>query len=103
MLRPIANICQTMIKHNSQTTSYTKNPKLSMFVACLNSYLTKDIKWNNSMSIDFILKIRDDHWNGYGLEVDLHCSVELHDKLKEIPPGPETLTPDIEWLTPYQQ
>ena len=90
-------------KNNSQTTSYTKNPKLHMVVACLNIYLTKDINWNNSMSIDFILKIRDDHWNGYELEVDLHCSVELHDKLKEIPPGPETLTPDIDWLTPYQQ
>ena len=74
-----------------------------MVVACLNIYFTKDIKWNNYMSIDFILKIRDDHWNGYELEVDLHCSVELHDKLKEIPPGLETLTPDIDWLTPYQQ
>ena len=37
------------------------------------------------------------------MEVDLHFPVELHDKFKEFPPALETLTPDIEWLTPYQR
>ena len=55
------------------------------------------------MSIDIIMKIRDEHWKRDRLEVDLHCPVELHDKLKEFPPALETLTPDIEELTRYQR
>ena len=27
----------------------------------------------------------------------------LHEKSKEFPPAPKTLTPDIGWLTPYQR
>ena len=37
------------------------------------------------------------------LEVDLRFPEELHDKFEEFPPALETLTPDIDWLTPYQQ
>ena len=37
------------------------------------------------------------------LKADLHFPEKLHDKFKEIPPAPETLTPDIDWLTPYQR
>ena len=55
------------------------------------------------MSVDFILKIRDDHWRGYRLEVDLRCPVEFHNKFKEFPPARETLTPYIAWLTLYQR
>ena len=40
---------------------------------------------------------------GYITKVDLHFPAGRHDKFKEIPPAPETLTPDIDWLTPYQQ
>ena len=55
------------------------------------------------MDLKDILETPDDNDIGYILEVDLHFPVELHEKLKELPPAPETLTPDIEWLTPYQQ
>ena len=103
MLRPITNICQTMLNIKSQITSCTRTPLISMVLACMIIYLTKTSKWDISISNDFILKIRGDHWKGYRLEVDLHCPVELHDKFKELPPALETLTPDIEGLTPYQR
>ena len=103
MLRPITNICQTMLNIKSQITSCTRTPLISMVLACMIIYLTKTSKWDISISNDFILKIRGDHWKGYRLEVDLHCPVELHDKFKELPLALETLTPDIEGLTPYQR
>ena len=49
------------------------------------------------------LKKPDDNDKGYILEVDMHFPVHLHDKFKELPPAPETLTPDIDWLTPYER
>ena len=55
------------------------------------------------MDIKDIRETPDDNDKGYILEVDLDFPVELHDKFKEFPPAPETLTPDIEWLTPYQR
>ena len=65
--------------------------------------LHKDLKLKNSMDLKDILETPDDNDTGYLLEVDLHVPVKLHDKFQEFPPAPETLTPDIDWLTPYQQ
>jgi hypothetical protein len=36
---------------------------------------------------------------GYIIECDLHFPRHLHDKFKELPPAPETLTPNIEWFS----
>ena len=59
--------------------------------------------FDNNVELDTILSTPDDNETGYILEVDLHFPVELHDKYKQLPPAPETLTPDIDWLTPYQR
>ena len=40
---------------------------------------------------------------GYIDEVDLECPKPLHDKYKERPPCPESLTPNIEWFNDYRQ
>ena len=101
MLRPITNICQAMLDISNYIIYQDAN---NLYGCSMSEYLPyKHRKWDKFMSIDFILKIRDDHWKGYRFEVDLHCPVELHDKFKEFPPVFETLMPDIEWLTPYQR
>ena len=38
---------------------------------------------------------------GYILEVDLHFPIEPHEKFREYPPTPETLTPELERLRDY--
>ena len=76
----------------------------NLYGCSMSVYLPyKDLKWDTFMSIDFILKIRDDQWKGYRLEVELHCPADLHDKIKEFPPARETLTPYIAWLTLYHR
>ena len=62
-----------------------------------------NLAFNNSVSLDKILKTFDESSTGYIVEVDLHVLAELRNKFKQFPPAPETLTPDIEWLTPYQR
>ena len=53
----------------------------NLYGCSMSEYLPyKDLEWDNLMSIDFILKIRDEHCRGNRLEVDLNCPVELHDK-----------------------
>ena len=37
------------------------------------------------------------------LKLILNFHIELHDKNKEYPPTPETLTPELEWLSYYQK
>ena len=76
----------------------------NLYGCSMSEYLPyKDLEWDNLMKLEYILEAPDDHRTGYISEEDLHFPVELHDKLKELPPFPETLTPDIEWLTPYQR
>ncbi|MFM7988155.1 MAG: hypothetical protein ACKPKO_53465 [Candidatus Fonsibacter sp.] len=41
-----------------------------------------------------ILKTPDDYYKGY---------IVLHDKFKEFPPAPESLTPNIDWFSSFQK
>ena len=62
-----------------------------------NLYILEDVP------LKHILNTRDDAYFGYIVECDLEFPVELHDLFKEFPPCPETLTPDEEWLSPFQK
>ena len=57
---------------------------------------------NNDVDIDTILKTDDNSKVGYIVECDLEFPIEIHDKLKEFPPCPETLAPTNEMLSKYQ-
>ena len=70
-------------------------------VICFFKHLRYQIFF--SVKVDTISSTLDGNASGYILEVDLHFPVELHDKLTYFPPALETLTPDIDWLTPYQR
>ena len=57
----------------------------------------------NDFELDDILQTLDDNGTGYILDVDVHFPIELHDRCKEYPPAPETITPEVEWLSSYQK
>lgn len=69
----------------------------------MSQYLPyKNLKLINNALLGDILQTADDSEIGYIIECDLYFPPEIHDKLKEFVPAPETLTPDIEWFSEYQ-
>jgi hypothetical protein len=63
-----------------------------------------NIKLNaDDIYIEDILKTPDDAEIGYIIECDLEFPIEIHDKLKEFPPCPETLAPTEAMLSKYQK
>ena len=50
-----------------------------------------------------ILLTPDDSEIGYTLEVDLSYPRELHNKLKEFAPAPESIKPKVEWMSEFQK
>ena len=69
---------------------------MSQYLPYRNIALTKDV------DIDTILKTDDNSKVGYIVECDLEFPIEIHDKLKEFPPCPETFAPTKEMLSQYQ-
>ena len=63
----------------------------------------KDISFNTDISLEEILATSDDNDVGYIVECDLEYPEEIHDKLKEFPPCPETLAPTTNMLSEYQK
>ena len=63
----------------------------------------QDIKLDTEITIEEILKTADDAETGYTVEVDLSFPKEIHERLKQLPPCPETLTPKEEWFSEYQR
>ena len=63
----------------------------------------KDIKFDNDITLETILKTPDDSEIGYMVEVDLEFPKELHNKFKQYPPCPEPLKPKVEWFSDYQK
>ena len=60
----------------------------------MSQYLPyRSIALNNDVDIDTILKTGDNSKVGYIVECDLEFPIEIHDKLKEFPPCPDTLAP----------
>jgi hypothetical protein len=54
-------------------------------------------------SLEDILKTEDDADEGYIVECDLRFPKEIHNRLKEYPPCPETMKVNIEWFSEYQK
>ena len=55
------------------------------------------------VELEDILNTSDDSEVGYIVECDFTFPEELHDKFKEFPPCPETLTPSLEWFSEFQK
>ena len=63
----------------------------------------KDLKFNTEVTIEEILKTGDESDIGYIIECDLRFPIEIHDKLKEFPPCPESICPNKEWYSDFQK
>jgi hypothetical protein len=63
----------------------------------------QDIKFNREITIDDVLETADDAETGYMVEVDLSFPKEIHERLKQLPPCPETRAPDEAWFSEYQK
>ena len=63
----------------------------------------KDIKFNTEITIDEILQTENQAETGYMVEVDISFPPEIHERLKQLPPCPETRAPDETWFSDYQR
>jgi hypothetical protein len=63
----------------------------------------KDIRLNTEITINEILNTADDAETGYTVEVDLSFPKETHERLKQLPPCPETRIPDEAWFSESQK
>jgi hypothetical protein len=61
-----------------------------------------NLQFDNTVSLDEILATPDESDTGYFIDCDLRFPKEIHDKLKEYPPCPENITPNIEWFSKSQ-
>jgi len=62
-----------------------------------------NLRFEEGTSLNKILKTPDDSPKGYIVEVDLEFPQHLHDKFKEFPPAPESLTPKLDWFSDFQK
>ena len=60
------------------------------------------IKLNTEITIEEILNTTDDAETGYTVEVDLSFPKEIHERLKQLPPCPETRVPGTKRFSEYQ-
>ena len=63
----------------------------------------KGLRFVKHVSLSELLQTADDARYGYIIECNLFFPPEIHDKLKEFVPAPETLTPNMEWFSDYQR
>ena len=63
----------------------------------------KYIKFNKKITIYEILETDDNADTGYILEVNISFPQEIHDRLKQLPPCPETIIPIEDWLSQFQK
>ena len=70
----------------------------------MSQFLPHDeVKLNDEVHLEHVLATSDDAKEGYIVECDLTFPIELHDKFKEFPPCPESLTPNTKWMSDYQK
>ena len=76
----------------------------ALYAAAMCKYLPyKNLAFVTGMTLDRILAAPANCKYGYIVECDLYIPKKLHKSLKEYPPAPETMTPNIEWFSEYQK
>ena len=76
----------------------------ALYAAAMCKYLPyKNLAFANDKQLDQILATPENSKYGYIVECDLYIPKKLHKSLKEYPPAPETMTPELEWFSEYQK
>ena len=99
--------------NNKDTVGYDPNTKSTyqLYLDANNLYdwstvqalPYEDIKLNTEITIEEILNTTDDAETGYTVEVDLSFPKDIHERLKQLPPCPETRVPDTKRCSEYQK
>ena len=95
--------------HNLENYDKTKPENYVIYLDANNLYRWamsqhlpyKDLKFSN-ITLDEVLETSDENDEGYILEIDLIFPKEIQDKLKEFPPCPENISPELDWLSEFQ-
>jgi hypothetical protein len=66
-------------------------------------YKDLNLEAEGAISLDTILNTADDAETGYTVEVAMSFPKEIHERLKQLPPCPETLTPKSSWFSEFQK
>ncbi len=75
----------------------------NLYGKLMNEYLPYGgLEFVDEVNQDTIMNTPDDGDVGYEVVCDLSYPVEIHEKIKEFPPAPENLTPEIEWFSGFQ-
>ncbi len=82
-------------------TSDAINPATSQTVS--EETCPATLRTNSETLLSSILETPDDSETGYYCEVDFESPTETHALLKQMPPCPETLKPDVDWLSDHQR
>ena len=90
-----------MINQDRQLMSWTGTRTIYTAGRWFNHY-HKDLRFTD-ITIENVLETSDEAEEGSEVECDLHMPVHLHDKLREFPPVPENLTPDIACVSDFQK
>ena len=61
------------------------------------------IKFVNNVTLAEVLRTADDSRYGYIIECTIGYHPSIHDKLRDFVPSPESIIPNIEWLSEYQK
>ena len=62
-----------------------------------------DIQSSHDTTLETILETEDDATTGYMVELDISFDSSIHEKLKQMPPCPESIIPKEEWFSEYQK
>ncbi len=99
--------------HNKHIAGYDPKSKSSYLLyldannlygwAMVQALPYKDIKFSNDTTLETILNTDDNAETGYMVELDISFDSSIHEKLKEMPPCPESMAPKKEWLSGYQK
>ena len=69
----------------------------NLYGCSMSEFLTHEkLQFDSNIKLDVTLNAPDENETGYIVEVDLQFPVQVHDKFKEFPPAPETVTPNID-------
>jgi len=63
----------------------------------------KDLNFSNDTTLGTISENEDDANTGYMVEIGISFDSSIHEKLKQMPPCPESIIPKEEWFSEYQK
>ena len=99
----LSDFQKDIIKQNKM--KHSNCPKLIPHLMKHKKYVIhyRNLEFDTTITLEDSLNTSDKSKLGYYVECDLEYPEDLHDKFKEYPPCPESLTPKEEWISDFQK